>query len=101
MSLKSFKNRQNDKRLAPKLFILSYGLMGVGVLIYLYLFFCDTVPSGKILYSPHWEILKGGSLSCDLDHFTLCDKEAAQLAIIAPFFIALGCVFKLLGNKRV
>lgn len=101
MSLKSFKNRQNDKQLAAKLFVLSYGLMTVGALIYLYVYLCDTVPSGKILYSPGWEIFKGGSCSCDFDHFTLSDKEAAQLAFIAPFFIALGSLLKLIGNKRL
>lgn len=100
MSLKSFKNKKNDKRLVGKLFILSYALMGMGLLIYLYLYACQKVPSGKVLYSPDWEILKGGSCSHELGYFELSDKEAAQLAFIGPFFVALGSFLKLLGNKR-
>jgi hypothetical protein len=100
MSLKTFKNRQNDKKLIPRLFILSYALVAVGVLIYLYVICCEHVPSGKVLYHPDWEVLKGGSCSCELDHFTLSDKEAAQLYFIAPFFVAMGSLLKLFGIKR-
>jgi hypothetical protein len=100
MSLKSFKKSKNDKKLVPKLFILSYAVIGVGLIIYLYILFCEKVPSGKILFYPEWEILKGGSCSCDLDHFTLSDKELSQLYIIGPFFVAMGSLLKLLGLKR-
>ncbi len=100
MSLKNFRNRQHDRKLLPRLFLLSYALMILGLIFYSYVLCCQQVPSGKILYHPHWEILKGGSCSCDFDHFTLSDKEVAQLLIIAPFFIAIGSCLKLLGLKR-
>jgi hypothetical protein len=100
MSLKTFKDKKNDKKLIPKLVILSYALMILGVIVYCYAFMSTKVPSGKILYHPDWEILKGGSLSSDFDYFTLSDKEAAQLYIIAPFFIAMGSLLKLLGIHR-
>jgi len=89
MNLKSFKNKQNDKKLVPYLFILSYCLIILGGIVYLYAFCSECVPSGKILYHPDWEIFKGGSCSCDFDHFTLSDKEIAQLNFIAPFFVAM------------
>jgi hypothetical protein len=97
---KSFKNRQNDKKLLPRLHYLSYSLMILGVVFYLYTFLCDKVPSGLTFYGPDWGIVNGTSFSENLDAFTLSDKEAKQLYIIAPFFIALGSLLKLLGVKR-
>lgn len=97
---KSFKNRQNDKKLLPRLYYLSYSLIGLGLIFYLYTIFCTKVPSGVSFFDPDWGIFDGTSYSEHLDIFTLSDKEAAQLYIIAPFFIALGSILKLFGVKR-
>lgn len=97
---KSFKNRQNDKKLLPRLYYVSYALMGLGLIFYLYILICEIVPSGVSFLAPDWGIFNGASFSENLDTFTLSDKEANQLYIVAPFFIALGSLLKLFGVKR-
>lgn len=97
---KSFKKRLREKKLLPRLSYLSYSLMILGVIFYLYTFFCTKVPSGVSLFSPDWALFDGSSYSTDFNAFTISDKEAAQLYIIAPFFIALGSLLKLFGVKR-
>jgi len=101
MNWKSFRNRQNDKKLIPRLFVLSYTLMGLSLAFYLYVFMCEVIPSGKILYHPDWAIFEGGSCSSEFDHLVLADKEAAQLMIIAPLFLVMGAGLKLLGTRRL
>lgn len=74
--------------------------MGLGVIVYTYAFCCEKVPSGLSIFAPDWGLFNGSSFSENFDSFTLSDKEAAQLYIVAPFFITLGSLLKLFGMKR-
>jgi hypothetical protein len=100
MIWKNFRNKQNDKKLLPKLNILSYAVFTLGLIIYFYAFFAKKVPCDTCLFGPDYEIFKGGSFSADLDPFTLNEKEAHQLMLIGPFFIMLSSLLQWIGMKR-
>lgn len=100
MIWKSFKKRLREKKLLPRLAFLSYALMAIGVVFLGYALVCDKVPTEHTLLSPDWAIFSGHSLSQDLDHFTLTDKEVAQIYLVAPLFMALGGLLKFIGARK-
>jgi len=100
MIWKSFRNRKNDRRLIPKLNFLSYCLLFLGLTLFFYAYFAHKVPCDTCLLSPDYELLKGGSFSTNLDHFSLNDKEAHQLMLIGPLFIMLSGLLQWIGMRR-